>query len=401
MPTYDYRALGEQGVVQKASLTAKNEEEVGAVLLQQGLTPIYIKQRITKSNFGYTRGVSLLDKSSFTRYMSLMLGSGLSMSQGVDSLAADTKNPTMRKILNDLTYGLKSGQRISEVLERYSNVFDEAFVSMVKAGETSGTLSETFSYLSHKLRSEYELARNIKGAMVYPIVIFIALILMGFILIVFVLPRIGGVFKTMDIELPLPTLILLTIGTFMQKNMLIVIPGTVIVLVLAWLLVPRDKLKLFISGVLVRLPMTGSIIQRIDYARLTRTLGVLLKCGVPITDSISISMNTLSQPKLRNLAPMLKARLLKGVELSRILKDTKIFPAFITQMLTVGEKSGNLEEVLTEVGSYYAEEAEADLKNISQIIEPVLVLVVGILVGLLVISIIAPIYKLIGDLQIQ
>lgn len=400
MATYDYRALGEQGVVQKASLTAKNEEEVGAVLLQKGLTPIYIKQRKIKSNFGYTRGVSLLDKSSFTRYMSLMLGSGLSMSQGVDSLAVDNKNPTMRKILNDLAYGLKSGQKISEVLECYSNIFDEAFVSMVKAGETSGTLSETFSYLSHKLRSEYELARNIKGAMVYPIVIFIALILMGFILIVFVLPRIGGVFKTMDIELPLPTLILLTVGTFMQKHILIVIPGTVMVLVLAWLFVPRDKLKLFISGLLAQLPMTGSIIQRIDYARLTRTLGVLLKCGVPITDSISISINTLSQPKLRNLAPMLKARLLKGVELSRIFKDTKLFPSFITQMLTVGEKSGNLEEVLAEVGSYYAEEAEADLKNISQIIEPVLVLVVGILVGLLVISIIAPIYKLIGDLQI-
>ncbi|MDP3983316.1 MAG: type II secretion system F family protein, partial [bacterium] len=350
--------------------------------------------------FEFARGVSLLDKASFTRYMSLMLTSGLSMAQGIDSLAEDTKNITMRKILNDLAYGLKSGKKVSEILGRYPNVFDGAFIAMVKAGEASGTLGEAFSYLSEKLRSEYELQRNIKGAMVYPVVIFIALILMGFVLVVFVLPRIGGVFKTMDIDLPLPTLIMLNVGEFTKEHLLVILPSAIVGLVLAWLLVPRDKLKTAVNGLLTKMPITGSIIRRIDYARLTRTLGVLLKSGVSITEAISIAVSTVSQPKLKAMAPMLRQRLLKGVELSRILKETKIFPVFITQMLTVGEKSGNLEDVLAEVGAYYAEEAESDLKNISQVIEPILVLVVGILVGLLVISIIAPIYKLIGDLQI-
>jgi len=235
---------------------------------------------------------------------------------------------------------------------------------------------------------------------VYPIVIFIALILMGFVLVVFVLPRIGGVFKTMDIDLPLPTLIMLNAGEFTQEHLFIILPSTIVGLVLAWFLVPRNKLKTVVNGLLANMPITGSIIRRIDYARLTRTLGVLLKSGVSITEAISIAVSTVSQPKLKAMAPMFRKRLLKGVELSRILKETKIFPSFITQMLTVGEKSGNLEDVLAEVGAYYAEEAESDLKNISQVIEPILVLVVGILVGLLVISIIAPIYKLIGDLQI-
>ena len=401
MSTYDYRALAENGIIEKASITAKNEEEVGVVLQQKNLTPIYIKLRQPKRSFGFVRGISLLDKASFTRYMSLMLNSGLSMSQGIDSLASDTKSPMMRKILNDLVYGLKGGQMVSDVLKRYPNVFDDVFVAMVKVGEASGTLGDSFAYLSDKLRSEYELQRNIKGAMVYPIVIFVALILMGSVLIIFVLPRIGGVFKTLDVDLPLPTLILLNTGQFIQDNILIVFPGAILSLGLAWVLVPRRKLKLAISNLLVRMPITGSIIRRIDYARLTRTLGVLLKSGVPITEAISISVGTVSQPKLKELAPLLKKRLLKGVELSRILKETKIFPSFITQMLTVGEQSGNLEKVLDEVGQYYAEEAESDLKNISQVIEPILVLVVGILVGLLVISIIAPIYKLIGDLQIQ
>jgi len=401
MPTYDYRALAENGTIEKASVTAKDEEEAGAVLQQKSLTPIYIKLRAPKKNLGFTRGVSLLDKASFTRYMSLMISSGLSISQGIDSLAEDTKYPVMRKILNDLSYGLKSGQKVSEVLERYPNVFDEVFISMVKAGEASGTLGDTFSYLSDKLRAEYELDRNIKGAMVYPVVIFAALLLMGFVLIVFVLPKIGGVFKTMDIDLPLPTLILLNVGEFTRDNMFIVFPGLIIGLALTWVAIPKKKMKTWLNGILVRMPITGSIIRRVDYARLTRTLGVLLKSGVSITEAINISVGTVSQPKLRELAPILKERLLKGVELSRILKETKIFPAFITQMLTVGEKSGNLEDVLAEVGQYYAEEAEADLKNIAQVIEPVLVLVVGVMVGLLVISIIAPIYKLIGDLQIQ
>jgi len=400
MPTYDYRALSEDGAINTASVTAKSEDEVGKTLLQKGLTPIYIKLRQQDKKFEFARGVSLLDKASFTRYMSLMLTSGLSMAQGIDSLAEDTKNITMRKILNDLAYGLKSGKKVSEILGRYPNVFDGAFIAMVKAGEASGTLGEAFSYLSEKLRSEYELQRNIKGAMVYPVVIFIALILMGFVLVVFVLPRIGGVFKTMDIDLPLPTLIMLNVGEFTQEHLLVILPSAIVGLVLAWLLVPRDKLKTAVNGLLTKMPITGSIIRRIDYARLTRTLGVLLKSGVSITEAISIAVSTVSQPKLKAMAPMLRQRLLKGVELSRILKETKIFPVFITQMLTVGEKSGNLEDVLAEVGAYYAEEAESDLKNISQVIEPILVLVVGILVGLLVISIIAPIYKLIGDLQI-
>src|SRR3989344_1073400 len=399
MPTYDYRALSEDGAINTASVTAKSEDEVGKTLLQKGLTPIYIKLRQQDKKFEFARGVSLLDKASFTRYMSLMLTSGLSMAQGIDSLAEDTKNITMRKILNDLAYGLKSGKKVSEILGRYPNVFDGAFIAMVKAGEASGTLGEAFSYLSEKLRSEYELQRNIKGAMVYPVVIFIALILMGFVLVVFVLPRIGGVFKTMDIDLPLPTLIMLNVGEFTQEHLLVILPSAIVGLVLAWLLVPRDKLKTAVNGLLTKMPITGSIIRRIDYARLTRTLGVLLKSGVSITEAISIAVSTVSQPKLKAMAPMLRQRLLKGVELSRILKETKIFPVFITQMLTVGEKSGNLEDVLAEVGAYYAEEAESDLKNISQVIEPILVLVVGILVGLLVISIIAPIYKLIGDLQ--
>ena len=400
MPTYDYRALSEDGAINTASVTAKSEDEVGKTLLQKGLTPIYIKLRQQDKKFEFARGISLLDKASFTRYMSLMLTSGLSMAQGIDSLAEDTKNITMRKILNDLAYGLKSGKKVSEILGRYPNVFDGAFIAMVKAGEASGTLGEAFSYLSEKLRSEYELQRNIKGAMVYPVVIFIALILMGFVLVVFVLPRIGGVFKTMDIDLPLPTLIMLNVGEFTQEHLLVILPSAIVGLVLAWLLVPRDKLKTAVNGLLTKMPITGSIIRRIDYARLTRTLGVLLKSGVSITEAISIAVSTVSQPKLKAMAPMLRKRLLKGVELSRILKETKIFPVFITQMLTVGEKSGNLEDVLAEVGAYYAEEAESDLKNISQVIEPILVLVVGILVGLLVISIIAPIYKLIGDLQI-
>ena len=380
MPTYDYRALSEDGAINTASVTAKSEDEVGKTLLQKGLTPIYIKLRQQDKKFEFARGVSLLDKASFTRYMSLMLTSGLSMAQGIDSLAEDTKNITMRKILNDLAYGLKSGKKVSEILGRYPNVFDGAFIAMVKAGEASGTLGEAFSYLSEKLRSEYELQRNIKGAMVYPVVIFIALILMGFVLVVFVLPRIGGVFKTMDIDLPLPTLIMLNVGEFTQEHLLVILPSAIVGLVLAWLLVPRDKLKTAVNGLLTKMPITGSIIRRIDYARLTRTLGVLLKSGVSITEAISIAVSTVSQPKLKAMAPMLRQRLLKGVELSRILKETKIFPVFITQMLTVGEKSGNLEDVLAEVGAYYAEEAESDLKNISQVIEPILVLVVGILV---------------------
>jgi type IV pilus assembly protein PilC len=401
MPTFSYRAINDKGEIERSSLSARNREEAGHLLQQKNLTPIYISPKKQKKKILIHKKVSLLEKISFARYMGLMLRSGLSMSQGVDSLAQETTNAPMRKVLDDLAYGLSSGKPISSILESYPEVFDAIFISMIKAGEASGTLTDSFTYLADKLKAEYELQRQIKGAMVYPLIIFLALLGMGTILIVFVLPRIGKVFTTLDIDLPLPTRILLSTGQFFQKYITFIAPAIIICGFLSYFFLPRNKVKQLISRVLIILPITGKIVKRIDYARFTRTLGVLLKSGVSITKAADISFSTVTQPKISGKAPQIKKRLLKGENLSDILKQNKIFPAFITQMLTVGEKSGTLEEVLEEIGTYYAQEAEEDLKNIAQVIEPILILVVGVLVGLIVVSIIAPIYSLIGDLQIQ
>lgn len=402
MPTFSYKALDKDGKIKKSSLAAKDREEAGLVLQQQGLTPISVtlkKKRKRKLPFGAK--VQTLEKVSFARYMSLMLRSGLSMSKGVEALGEETENPEMRKILNDLSYGLRSGKSVSSILEDYPFVFDSVFISMVKAGEVSGTLAETFSYLAAKLRSEYELSRQIKGAMAYPIIIFLTMFFMGGVMVVFVLPRIGQVFTTLNIQLPLPTRILLNTGKFIQTNILYTALFAIVAVAMTWFFIPLSRLKRLTLFILIWIPITRKIIVKIDYAHFTRTLSALLKSGVLITEGIEISLATVSQPRIRDLSEDVKQQLIKGTNLSSILKQHRVFPAFINQMLKIGEQSGNLAEMLGEVGDYYQQEAEEDLKNISQVIEPVLILIVGLLVGLMVISVISPIYKLIGGLQMQ
>lgn len=401
MPTFSYKALDRDGTIKESSLAAKDKEEAGLALQQRELTPISIKLKEKRKKFAIGSRVKLLEKASFARYMGLMLRSGLSMSKGVDALAEETDNPELHRILNNLSYGLKSGRSVSSVLGGYPLVFDDVFISMVKAGEVSGTLADTFSYLADKLRAEYELNRQIKGAMAYPVIISLTMLFMGAVMVVFVLPRIGQVFATMKIQLPLPTRVLLFIGNFIQTNLFYIIPLVVIVAVFLWLFIPVSQLKRLVVRFLAWNPITRNIVVKIDYARFTRTLSALLHSGVSITKGIEVSLSTVSQPRIRNLSAEIRQQLIKGTNLSAILKQHHVFPAFINQMLTIGEQSGNLAEILGEVGEYYQQEVEADLKNITQIIEPVLILIVGILVGLMVISVISPIYKLIGSLQIQ
>lgn len=401
MPTFSYKALNKNRNIEESSLAAKDKEEAGLAIQQRGLTPIFIKLKGKRKKLSIGSRIRLLEKISFARYMGLMLRSGLSVSKGVDALAEETENPEMRKILNDLSYGLRSGRSVSAVLEDYPLVFDSVFISMVRAGEISGTLEDSFSYLADKLRSEYELNRQIKGAMAYPIIIFLTMFVMGSVMVVFVLPRIGQVFETLDIQLPLPTRVLLRTGTFIQTNIFYIAPLAIIGIAITWFFIPLRKLKQIAVYLLVWVPITRKIVLRIDYARFTKTLSALLRSGVSITEGIEISLSTVSQTRIRKLSTDIKQQLIKGTNLSTILKQHHIFPSFITQMLTIGEQSGNLSEVLGEVGAYYQQEAGEDLKNITQIIEPGLILIVGLLVGLMVISVISPIYKLIGGLQMQ
>lgn len=401
MANFSYKALTIKDKIEESTISAKNREEAALLLHQMGLVPIKIASIKKERTSVFGPKISMLEKISFTRFMNLMLKAGLSISEGLDSLSSETENKALKKVLDELSYNLRSGKKISNVLERYPDVFDRIFINVTKAGEISGTLAESFGYLAEKLKSEYELKRQIKGAMLYPIFIFTALVIMGLVLTVFVLPKIGGVFRTLNIKLPFLTQILLDSGQFIQNNIVIIIPAVAGAVILGWFFLPRKMVKDLIMKILLHLPITKKIIQKIDYARLTRTLGVLLKSGVPITTSIEITLSTVAQEKIRNLSPSVKKELMEGSNLSKILKEHKIFPAFITQMLTVGEKSGTMEEVLVEVGSYYEQEVSDDLKNIAQIIEPVMILFVGVLVGLLVISIITPIYSLVGDLQIN
>jgi type II secretory pathway component PulF len=329
-----------------------------------------------------------------------MLRSGMSAPDAVEIIRQETKNPKMQKVLADLSYQTKKGKSVSSVVEQYPDDFDKVFLTMVKAGEESGTLEKTFDYLAVQLTSAHELAQKVKGSMMYPAVIVVAMAGNGLLMMLFVLPRLAQAFLKMDVPLPVYTRILLNVGQFFGKNPLVIIGATIGFGIFILILFMIRTTRRIIIRAITRAPVIKNVVRDIDIARFSRTLSTLLKSGVPIVDALDVSSETVTSPRIKRLTKTLGGEVSKGQSLSDIMTVNQgVFPSVMVQTIRAGEKSGSLETVLGEVADFYEKEVEFSLKNLTSLIEPVLMLLIGVVVGVMVIMMIAPIYSIIGGLQ--
>lgn len=397
MPSFTYKAVTVSNQIVNGSLTAPSASEVNADLKKQGLRPITIHEELTIKASAST--IPTIEKITFCRYVSTMLVSGLSLSEGISVLKSETKHPVMRQILNDILYYLERGQTLSQALAIYPKIFDKFFIALVKAGEISGTLAESFKYLETEIRSEYSLSQKLKGALTYPAVVCSAMVGIGGLMIFFIMPQIGKVFLSMTMPIPQITRMIFQFSLTIAKYRLLIFGVGGISVVSLFLFFKQPAGRAFAMKVVQPIPIVKHLLQQIDIARFCRIFSTLIASAVPITDSLEIALASLTNPMYKHISKAVVDQVMQGSTIASVFKEHQAFPPLLIQMIAGGEKSGTLDKTLVDLASFYEEEVEEAVKKSTQLLEPLLMLVVGIGVGGMILAIIAPMYSVVGSFQ--
>ena len=399
MAEFEYTAITKAGQRVNSTIQAATPVAAGHLLKEQGLLPIEIKTKKSSNPLAFLKQfttISLDEKIGFVENLSIMLKAGIALSRAMQILVKQTTNPRFNAIIRDIASNVESGKSLAEALSKHSNVFSNIFISMVKVGELSGNLDKSLEYLTVQLHREAELKSKVRGAMIYPSVIVGAMVLIGILMSIFVLPKLTSIFKEFgDVELPLMTRVVIAVADFMSGNAVIVILfmiAAVIALIMFYRTYQGQKAFDWLA---VRMYVIGPIVKKINLARFARILSSLLKSGVPIVQGLEVAGNSISNIPYRELIIDGASQVRLGKNLTETLsKNETLFPVLVVQMLQVGEESGTVEDMLAQLAVHYEEEVDTIMKNLSSIIEPLLLLVIGGVVGVLAVALISPIYNI-------
>lgn len=344
-------------------------------------------------------GTGLADKALLAKHLSVMQQSGLTITESLE-IVEETSRGKMKKIVASIKKSVESGNSFAESLNRYPKVFSGIFASAVYAGETSGSLAQNLKQLSDQLEKEKELNAKIKGAMLYPIVVLIASFILGLSMSFLVLPKIIPLFEGLKTELPVTTRWLISFSHFVDNHGISLFLGIVIsVIFLSWLV--RQKFSRPVTHwLLLRIPVVRKIVFNTNLARFARTLGMLLKSGLHIDEALDVTRETVGNYYYKRALKTIGGGVSKGKKLAdNLVLYPVLFPKMVSRMVLVGEKSGNLEDTLMYLANFYEVEVDNSTKNLSTAIEPVLLLLIGLVVGFLALSIITPIYNVTGNIR--
>ena len=339
--------------------------------------------------------VPLKERLFFVRHLGIMLKSGISLSTALKTLAEQTENKYFKKVLSDVGVSVEKGSTFADSLKIYQKVFGAMFISMVEAGELSGKLEDVLQELYIQMKKENALISKVKGAMTYPAVIIIAMIGIGTFMIVVIIPRVTSTFVEMQVELPLPTKILIGISNAVIHNGLISIVSLIAFFILIFQILKTTKGKFIFQSILLKMPIFGPIIKKINIARFARNISSLLKTDIMIIKTFTITANVISNLHYKNAILDMASKIKKGGKLNEVIRNyPKLFNPVVTQMVAIGEDTGELDNILAELAEFYEEEVDQIMENLPSIIEPVLILLLGVGVGGVAIAIIMPMYSL-------
>lgn len=400
-----YTASYPNGRVIDGEIEAKDTAAVLEYLASNGLKPISLKKAKTiefqKMRFRvFEPTISMVDKIFLTKYLALMLRIGTDLFSAINILIADFDKPTVRSLLFEIRDNLEKGQPFNLAFANHPKYFSPVFVNLIKSGEASGKLEETFEKLSVNLQKDQELSQQIRSALIYPILLLIVSFAVIFFLITVVLPKISKMFADSGFEPPLFSKIVFSIGLFLGDNFFFIIPvlilGFVGLLFLYWR-VPTFKkiLQRFIR----KLPIIGQLLKEISIQRFATTLSSLLVSALPIIDSLEITSSVVGDEELRSaLLRISREGISKGLTLGDAFKREPAFPKTITNLVAISEKSGNLSSILSTLADFYESEIKSSVKILVSFLEPALLIFVGVIVGVVALAVIVPVYQLIGNI---
>jgi type IV pilus assembly protein PilC len=395
MPSYSYVAReSATGREIRNSIEASTEQAAIAALLNRNLLVVSIQERIGKK--GKTSGgtVPLQDLVVFTRQLATMIDAGLAMVQSLQALAEQTTNKVMRDVIRDVTTRVEGGDSYSEALAKHPKVFNKLYYSMVSAGEKGGLLAEILSRLATYLENTARLRKKVKSAMMYPVVVTTVAIGITIFLLVKVVPVFADIYSGFNAKLPAPTQVLIMISDWL-RNWFLLIMGALGAIIWGWLyFIKTPPGRAFWDAKRIKLPIFGQIAHKICLARFTRTMASLVRSGVPILEVLQIVQNTVGNVMMERAIKTAASDIERGESISAALGKHPIFPSMIIRMVTAGEQTGKIDSMLERIADFLDEEIETTLSGLTSLIEPLLIVFLGVTVGGIAICMFMPIFKM-------
>ncbi|MBW1751914.1 MAG: type II secretion system F family protein [Deltaproteobacteria bacterium] len=397
MPAFVWKGKDKNKKTRKGVIEAPNVNSVRAELLRIKITDFKIKPKPKDifENVAFMQPkVGQADIILFCRQFSTMIDAGLPIIQCLEILHSQQDNVTFKKMLKEIKANVEGGQTFAETLSKYPKQFDELFVNMIQAGEAGGILDTILRRLSAFLEKAAKLKAQIKGAMTYPIVtMVIAAIVVG-VIMVFVIPVFEEMFTGMGGALPLPTQICVNMSRFIKGNIHFIIGGIVAFLFVAKRFYATDKGRVICDDVALKLPVFGSLIRKAAVSKFTRTTGTMLTSGVSILDTLEIVAKTAGNKTIEKAVFETRAAIAEGRTMSDPLAESGVFPSMVCQMIAVGESTGALDAMLEKIADFYDEEVDQAVENMTALIEPFMLVFLGVVIGGLVVSMYLPIFKM-------
>lgn len=401
MSEFAYKGkTNDSSLIKTGSIEADNRNEARSKLVAEGINIISLKEKKSSLSIdipfidNILNRIKLRDKILFTRNLGGMLKSGLPIYRAITILEKQAKNPQFQKVLRDLMSVINGGGSLGDALSKHPKVFPPFFNAMIHAGEESGTLPSSLETIGAYLQKSYELKRKVKGAMMYPAVILSVVGIVGVLMFIFVVPTLVNMFSEIGTELPKSTQIVVWLSDSVQTQ------GLLLLIILAAFIgggvyvFRSQKIKPHLHKIVLRLPMIKAMVKEINTARTARTLSSLLDSGVSLVRSIDITEEVVQNLEYKAVLAEAGKRIEKGTSLSKVFSDyPRLYPSMMSEMMEVGEETGNLSQMLLDIAIFYEEEVEAKTKNLSTIIEPVLMVFIGGAVGFFAISMIQPMYS--------
>jgi type II secretory pathway component PulF len=396
---FQYKALRPDGKIDQGEIEALGMNEALAQVAQMGLRPILlkpIKKGVFSPNFLKGRTISLEDKVFIAKYLSLMLKVGTDLFKAIDILIEDFDKPAVRSLLLEMRTNLEKGQPFYITFANHPKIFDPVFVNLIKSGEVSGKLEQVFEQLSASLEKDKELRSKIKSSLTYPVILFFAAILVLVLLVSFSLPKIAGVFLQSNIKPPTFSRIVFTVGIFMGNHLALVL-GLLAAIIFGgfWFFFKSSVGKKIAYNIALHIPVIKDVIKQIALQRFAATFSSLLSSGIPIINALEITADSTGMPELQDaLRRIGREGIAKGLTVGEAFKKEPVFPKTISNLIAVSEKSGHLESILATLAEFYSSEIESSVKSLVSFIEPVMLLLIGIVVGTIALATIIPVYQL-------
>ncbi|MFL2988455.1 type II secretion system F family protein [bacterium] len=406
MPEFSYIARTQEGVRKEDIISAKNINEASELLVSENLSVVKITERDTSFDFmgpfmerfnlsvdKFKNRIPLTNLVFFTRQLSTMFNAGLTLEKAITFLSKEEKHKGFKKVITEIESDVKKGLLLSDALNRHAGVFNNLYVSLVQAGEVSGKLATTLEELAKYLEAMEDTQRKVKSAMYYPTFILIFLGLVMVVLFAFIIPQFTSVYDQLNADLPIYTQMLLDTGDWLSNNLITFFSVITFSLIAIWLIFLTDRGRLFRDNMLLKLPIFGSIFNQSVLSKFGKTFGILVGSGISVIETMNLVKKVVDNRVYELAIEKAAKQIENGSSISDALKLTDIFPGVLIQLMNTGEETGEIDKLAIKASDFYAKQVDAIVDRLTSIIEPALIILIGVIIGVVLVAVYMPIFK--------